>query len=79
MAPPITARPRFPNSQSFPSGSFHKPLTPTHQNENHNHKKLTKLITWITALSNSVKLQAMPFRATEDRQVMVEHSEKKKK
>ena len=26
------------------------------QNENHNHRKLTKLITWITALSNSMKL-----------------------
>ena len=24
--------------------------------ENHNHRKLTKLITWITALSNSMKL-----------------------
>ena len=26
------------------------------QNENHNHRKLIKLITWITALSNSMKL-----------------------
>ena len=26
MAPPIRTRPSFPLSQSFPSGSFHKPL-----------------------------------------------------
>ena len=26
MDPPIRARPRFPHSQSLPSGSFHKPL-----------------------------------------------------
>ena len=41
------------------------------QNENHNYSKLTKMITWITALSwrrglhNSMKLWAMPCRATE--------------
>ena len=29
------------------------------QNENHNHRKLSKLITWITALSNSMKLWAI--------------------
>ena len=34
------------------------------QNENHNHRKLTKLITWIPTLSNSVKLWAMLCRAT---------------
>ena len=27
MASPIRTRPRFPHSQSLPSGSFHKPLT----------------------------------------------------
>ena len=26
------------------------------QNENHSHRKLTKLITWIIALSNSIQL-----------------------
>ena len=26
------------------------------QDENHNHRQLTKLITWITAMSNSMKL-----------------------
>ena len=46
------------------------------QTENLHHRKLTNLITWTTALSNSVKLWAMPCRATQDRQVMVEGSDK---
>ena len=60
MAPPIRTRPSFPLSQSFPSESFHKALTILYQRaerlKNHNHKKLTNLITWTTALSNSKKL-----------------------
>ena len=39
-------------------------------------QKLTNLITWATALSNSVKQWAMPCRATRDRRVMVERSDK---
>ena len=35
-----------------------------------------KLITWTTALSNSMKLWAMPCRATQDGRVMVESSDK---
>ena len=31
MAPPIRTRPSFPHCQSIPSGSFHKPLIPLHQ------------------------------------------------
>ena len=46
------------------------------QNENLNHRKLTKLITWTTALSKSMKLWAMLCRATQDRQVIVESSDK---
>ena len=48
------------------------------QNKNHSHRKLTltKLITWISALSNSMKLWAMPCRTSQDRQVMVESSDK---
>ena len=42
-----------------------------------NHRKLIKLITWTTALSNSVKLWAMPHRATQDGRVMVESSDKR--
>ena len=37
---------------------------------------LIKLITWTTALSNSMKLWAMPCRATQNGQVMVESSDK---
>ena len=36
----------------------------------------SQVITWITALCNSMKLQAMPYKATQDRQVMVESSDK---
>ena len=46
------------------------------QDENNNHRKLTKLITWTTSLSNSMKLWAMPCRATQDGRVMVESSDK---
>ena len=80
MAPPIRTRPSFPLSQSLPSGSFHKCLYPSpsesRQNENHNQRKLTNLITWTTALSNSMELWVMPCRATQDRWVIVESSDK---
>ena len=80
MAPPIRGRPRFPQSQSLPSGSFHKPLILIQQRANRvkntNYRKLTKLITWITALSNSMKFWALPCRATQDGWVMVESSDK---
>ena len=46
------------------------------QKENHNHRKLTKLITWTTALSDSMKLWAKLCRAFQDGQVMVESSDK---
>ena len=39
-------------------------------------QKLTKLITWITPLSNSIKLRAVPCRANQHRRVMVESSNK---
>ena len=78
MALLIRIKPSFPLSQSLPTGSFYKPLYPSkgRQTENHNHRKLTNLITWTTALSNSVKLWAMLYRATQDRQIMVESSDK---
>ena len=44
--------------------------------QNHNHRKLTNLITWTTALSNSMKLWAIPCRDTQDGRVMVESSDK---
>ena len=51
-------------------------LSEGRQNGNHNYRKLTKLITWITALSNSMKLWAMLCRATQDQHVTVESSDK---
>ena len=65
----ITPTRKLPQA-SYPS------LSEGRQNENHNHRKLTTLITWTTALSNSVKLWAMPCRAIQDGQVKVESSEK---
>ena len=80
MALPIRTRPSFPLSQSLPSGSFHSFLSfsirERRQTENHSHRKLTNLVTWTTALSDSAKLWAMPCRATQDGQVMVESSDK---
>ena len=79
MAPPIRTRPSFRHSQSLPSGSFHKSLpypAEGRQNESHDHRKLTILITWTTALSNSIKLWAMPCRATQGGWVMVESSDR---
>ena len=46
------------------------------QKENHNHRKLTNLITWTTALINSAKVWAMPCKATQDAWVMVKSSDK---
>ena len=46
------------------------------QNENHNHRKLIKLVTRSTVLSNTMKRRAKLCRATQDGQVMVESSDK---
>ena len=78
LALPIRARFRFPHSLSIPSGSFHKLLILNHQRADkwkHNYRKLTKLITWFSALPNSMKLWAMPCRATQDGWVMVESTD----
>ena len=69
MIPLIRARTRFPHKQFLPSGSSHEQIG------NHNYRKLTKLVTWITALSNWMELWAMLCRA-QDRWVMVENSDK---
>ena len=44
-----------PSHQEAPQASYPH-LSEGRQDENHSHGKLTKLTTWITALSNSVKL-----------------------
>ena len=46
------------------------------QTENHSQRKVTKLITRTTTLPNSMKLCAMPCRAIQDKQVIVESSDK---
>ena len=46
------------------------------QNEKHNHRKLSNLITWTTDLSKSMKLWAMLCGATQDERVMVESSDR---
>ena len=70
MAPHTEQDPDSPISQSpirmLPQASYPYP-SEGRQNENHNHRKLTNLITWTTALSNSMKLWAMPCRTTQDR------------
>ena len=90
MALPTRARPSFPHSQSLPSGSLHKPYSqPSEnrkknqevqsyniQNKNHKHRKLTKVITCITAFCNSKKLWATPYMVT-CKWSMVESSDKK--
>ena len=80
MSPPIRKRPSFhPYRHSLPSGSFYKPLILIPQRADRtksSHRKLIKLITGTTALSKSVKLWAMPYRVTQNRQVVVESSDK---
>ena len=77
----IRTRPNQYPSQSvspirkLPLASYPSP-SEGRQTENHNHRKLTNLITWTTALSNSTKLCIMPRRATQDAWVMVESSDK---
>ena len=61
--------------RKLPLASYPSP-SEGRQNENHNHRKLTNLITWTTALSNSMKQWAMLCRATQDRRVMVESPDK---
>ena len=62
--------------RKLPQASYPSPEE-GRENESHNHRrKLKNLITWITALSNSMKLWAMLCRATQDGLVMVESSDK---
>ena len=76
---PIRTRPSFPLvslSHQEVSISFLSLSIRGQTDENHNQRKLIKLITWTTALSNSVELWAVLCRAMEDGWVMVECSDK---
>ena len=48
MALPTRASPSFPHSWSLQSRCLHKP-SEGRENENHNHRKITKVISWTTA------------------------------
>ena len=56
--------------------SSYPPPPEGRQNETHNHRKLTKMITWSTALCNWMKLWAMPSRAMQGGQMMMKSSDK---
>ena len=59
MAPPIRTRPSSPSvslSHQEASRSLLSSPSEGRQTENHNHRKLTNLFTWTTALSNLMKL-----------------------
>ena len=55
MAPPIRTRLCRLSHQEASIASYPSP-SEGRQNESHNHRKLTNLITWTTALSSSMKL-----------------------
>ena len=79
MAHPSEQDPVFPTvslSHQETSISLLSSSSEGGQNENYNYRKLIKLITCTTPLSNSKKLWAMLCRATQDRWVMVESSDK---
>ena len=79
MVHSIKTRPSLPLSQSFPSGCLDKPLTLVQRGQTKwkpQSQKQNKWFTQTTALSNSMKLWAMPWRATQDGQVTVESSDK---
>ena len=68
---------RFPHSSHQEASKSPLPLSLREQIDwKHNHRKLNKLIRWTTSLSNSMKLWAMPCKATQDRWVIVESSDK---
>ena len=79
MAPPIRTNPISPSvSLSHQEASIGLLSSPSEgrQNENHNPRKLTNMITWDTALFNPPKLWARLCRATQEGLVMVECSDK---
>ena len=62
LATPWTAAYQAPPSMEFPRQEYWSGVPLGRRNENHNHRKQTKLITWTTALSNSMKLWACHVR-----------------
>ena len=71
---PVFPQP-VPPIRKLPRASYPHP-SEGRQNESQNHRKITKIITWVPALCNSVRLWATPWRAIQDGRVMVESSDK---
>ena len=69
-------KPSWRTSPLTPPPSYQNCPSEGRQTENNNHRKLTNLITQTTAMSNSMKLWAMPCRATQDGWVIEESSDK---
>ena len=72
--------PNFPHNQSLlirklPQASYPHP-SEGRQTENHNHRKLTNLITWTQPCLTQWNHEPMLCRATQDGWIMVENSEK---
>ena len=61
--------------KKLPKASYPHPWE-GRENENHSQRKLTKMIICITELCNSMKLWAMPGRATQDEWVKMKSSDK---
>ena len=64
-----------PSHQEVPQASYPYP-SEGKQHGNSSYRKLTKLITWIIALSKSVKLRGMPCRAIQGGWITVESPDK---
>ena len=78
LATPWTAAYQAPPSTGFSRQEYCSGLplpSEGRQNENHNHRKLTNLTTWTTALSNSMKLSHAMWGHPDER-VMVERSDR---
>ena len=79
MTPPIRKDPVSPRVNLSPleaSISLLPLFVRGQKDENHNHIKLINMITWTTALSNSMKLWAVLCRATQYGRFLVESSDK---
>ena len=78
MAPPLPSEQdpvsptASPSHQEAPTVLYPHP-SENRQNGNHNHRKVTKII---TDLCNSMQLWAMPRRVTQDRLAMVQGSDR---
>ena len=79
MAPPVRTRLSFPHSHLFHQEAPISLLSLSVRGQTEwkpQSQKNNQTVTWTTALSKSMKLWAMPWRANQDGRVMVESSDK---